>query len=53
MNLADKFTTAPAADDRCHGLRCFHGKKGGQQALFEIFTGAPPTLEAFGIFCMK
>lgn len=39
-----------AADDSCHGLRCFHGKKGGRQALFEIFTGAPPTPAAFGIF---
>lgn len=28
----------------------FHGKKGGQHALFEIFTGAPPTPKAFGIF---
>lgn len=48
MNSMYRSTITTATDNICHGLRCFHGKKGGQKAFLGIFTGAPSIHEAFG-----
>lgn len=53
MNLANRSTTTTAVDNRCHGLRCFRGKKGGQQALLKILQGHYPSLRRLEFFCMK